>query len=205
LDERLYKKCFKRWLYLSKMSNGNVEEKQEVYDLFLVDLKQYELYLWKIRHMLEVLEREKIHYQAEVETIIQDIEKRSKEILGLKEKLEYEKEQKEHRKKYDQVAKTILEYPSKEESEKDIEMMEQTIENLKKEQEKGLEKYGEQTKRIEYLFTVLDELNEFTKDNVQYNHEQKREEEEEEEEEGAINERTKVNLDDEFISSSTFF
>jgi chromosome segregation ATPase len=158
LDERQYKKCFKRWLSLLQSSQAPPEQKQELYDAFMSDMKQYRLTIGKVNHILQILNQEQDHYQAEMVTIQEQIQQRSQEIQQLKEQLKHEKQQEEHRKQYDHVAKTVLEYPSKEESEREIKALQETMETLKEEQEKITKRYEQQRKRIQNLLCLLDEV-----------------------------------------------
>jgi hypothetical protein len=158
LDERLYKKCFKRWLSLLHSPQLGAEERRELYELLMGDLKQYRLSLNKVNYLMNILANETAIYERETESIGEQIQQRSEDIVRLKEQLEYEKQQREYRLQYDGIARTILEYPSKEDTTRETNVLKETIETLKEEQEKAVKRYESQKKRLQHLLNVLDEV-----------------------------------------------
>jgi chromosome segregation ATPase len=159
LDERLYKKCFKRWLSLTQVAQQRTEEEhRELYQLFVGDLRQYRLSLSKVHHVLKILDNERDSYETYLETVRQHIHQRSEDIVGLREQLEHEKRQKDYRRQYDAIAKTIVEYPSREESERETRFLQETVDSLKEEQTKATKLYESQKSRVLHLLSVLDEV-----------------------------------------------
>eukprot|EP01091_Cochliopodium_minus_P002542 TRINITY_DN12390_c0_g1_i1.p2 TRINITY_DN12390_c0_g1~~TRINITY_DN12390_c0_g1_i1.p2 ORF type:complete len:191 (+),score=57.04 TRINITY_DN12390_c0_g1_i1:112-684(+) len=149
----------KKWMELKdKLINGTYEECEQIYQEIQKNLIMCDSTLTKSGYYESVNKLENDNFQKSINEKEIEIEQLGKEIISLKKEYKQMNIDKKNREQYENMVKLINEYPSKEKTEKEIQVIENEIKQLEDDNEKLNQKFLNHSKQFQLLFFSLQQL-----------------------------------------------
>ncbi|KAF2078581.1 hypothetical protein CYY_000081 [Polysphondylium violaceum] len=164
--DAIIKRSFKKYLQFiniltdtSDTTNSNSSEKiQSAYISLIKDLSNFELGIQKATTISETSKEELQYYETLFKQKELEIENEKQEILKLKERLAYEKTQRQYKEQYLALYKLINEKPSIDQTEKEIEIAQKELNEISDQTLKTNNKLELRSKQFQLLLHTLGEL-----------------------------------------------
>ncbi|EFA80055.1 hypothetical protein PPL_06877 [Heterostelium album PN500] len=155
------KKTFKKYIQLVALlenPQSTPEQCQVAHQQLLNELSLYEFQIQKANVQADVNKKELEYYTNVYKTRCDDIENVKNEIVDLKERLAYEKIQRQYKEQYLALYKLINEQPTIHDTEIEIEKVKKELEEVDKMNKKTNDKLDLRMKQFQLLLHTIQEL-----------------------------------------------
>ncbi|KAJ3032958.1 hypothetical protein HDU99_010866, partial [Rhizoclosmatium hyalinum] len=106
-------------------------------DIFLTELSVYSTSVLTKQKQIQLMNtRQQSHFLSDLETVVSDIEETRADIEKLKQELEWEGLRRAEKLEYDAIAREVLEFASREETERNMATLQLEIASLEAEQQR---------------------------------------------------------------------
>ncbi|KAJ3002507.1 UNVERIFIED_CONTAM: hypothetical protein HDU68_006193 [Siphonaria sp. JEL0065] len=120
VDQRPLKKLMRKFQLLAHSVHSKQDDasRAQALESFLIDLATYSTTVLHKQHQIQLMNTiQQSHFSSDFDTVSADIEQTKIDIERLKLELIHENKKRAEMLEYDQVAKSVLEFPSREETE----------------------------------------------------------------------------------------
>jgi len=174
--DAIIKRSFKKYLQFINLLTDNTsnvddgssssEKIQSAYISLIKDLSNFELGIQKATTISETSKEELQYYETLFKQKELEIENEKQEIQKLKERLAYEKTQRQYKEQYLALYRLINEKPSIDQTEKEIETAQKELNEISEQTLKTNNKLDLRTKQFQLLLHTLGELEKNLDDDV---------------------------------------